>query len=320
MNPIQHNNSTTETLPPPTTHQAHKKHTPGSYIRTYWHDYVSLAVMGILGIVIYLLRPLPNRHFPLTFSDGEVVYPQYAYALQKNIVPIWLAAFLAFMVGFVTMVVLQFWRIRNFFDFSAGVLGLLYSLVTAALFQVFLKWAIGGLRPHFYDVCKPNVSGMNVGTGYQSLMVDRSVCTGDEKLINDALESFPSGHSTAAFAGFVFTSLYLNAKLKIFSPVRAHYLLFVLFFAPILGATLIAGSLTIDEFHNWYDCVGGAIIGTVMAFAGFRFVYSAIFDWRVNHIPLVRDSRYEMEGVNAVATRRGPWSNIGEHKVEGSQE
>ena len=29
-------------------------------------------------------------------------------------------------------------------------------------------------------------------------MYDRKICTGDDKQINDALESFPSGHSTAA--------------------------------------------------------------------------------------------------------------------------
>jgi len=46
-------------------------------------------------------------------------------------------------------------------------------------------------------------------------------------------------------------------------------------FAPLLGAVLIAGSLTIDEYHNWYDCVGGALIGTMMAFGSFRSVYAA---------------------------------------------
>ena len=48
-------------------------------------------------------------------------------------------------------------------------------------------------------------------------MFDRSICTGDKKEINDALESMPSGHTTAAFAGFVFLYLYLNAKLKVFA-------------------------------------------------------------------------------------------------------
>ncbi|KAF8866277.1 hypothetical protein BDZ45DRAFT_668105 [Acephala macrosclerotiorum] len=34
-------------------------------------------------------------------------------------------------------------------------------------------------------------------------MYDRTICTGDPDEIDDSLESFPSGHSTAAFAGFM---------------------------------------------------------------------------------------------------------------------
>jgi diacylglycerol diphosphate phosphatase / phosphatidate phosphatase len=116
-------------------------------------------------------------------------------------------------------------------------------------------------------VCKPNVQNMNPpGTGFQSIMYTRDVCTGDEKEINDSLESFPSGHSTAAFAGFVYLSLYLSrhysvifiliilkfsrrpdAQLKVMSDHRPAYWKYVLIFAPLLGATLIAGSLTIDQ-------------------------------------------------------------------------
>lgn len=40
-------------------------------------------------------------------------------------------------------------RIRSFWDVNNGVIGLLYSLICAAVFQVFVKWLIGGLRPHF---------------------------------------------------------------------------------------------------------------------------------------------------------------------------
>ncbi len=76
---------------------------------------------------------------------------------------------------------------------------------------------IGGLRPHFLAVCKPNVptSGAQRGNGFANIMYDRTICTGDQKEINDSLESFPSGHSTAAFAGFIYLSLYLNAQLKV---------------------------------------------------------------------------------------------------------
>jgi diacylglycerol diphosphate phosphatase/phosphatidate phosphatase len=83
-------------------------------------------------------------------------------------------------------------------------------------------------------------------------------------------------------------------------------------YAPILGATLIAGALTIDEYHNWYDCVAGAIIGTIMAFSAYRMVYASIWDWRINHIPLNRAVPFPGTGAgvelqHAVFTRQAGW-------------
>lgn len=117
------------------------------------------------------------------------------------------------------------------------------------MFQVFVKWLIGGLRPHFYAVCQPKVTpgSMPSGTGFASLMYDRSICTGDKNQIDDSLESMPSGHSTAAWAGLLFLALYLNAQLKVMSAHNPAFWKLILFFAPLLGATLISGALTIDE-------------------------------------------------------------------------
>lgn len=63
-------------------------------------------------------------------------------------------------------------------------------------------------------------------------------------------------------------------------------------YAPLLGATLISGALTIDEYHNWYDCVAGGIIGTVMAVSAYRMVYASVWDFRFNHIPLTRHTPF----------------------------
>jgi nitrogen fixation-related uncharacterized protein len=37
-------------------------------------------------------------------------------------------------------------RVRSFWDVNNAVIGLLYALITAAVFQVFIKWLIGGMR------------------------------------------------------------------------------------------------------------------------------------------------------------------------------
>ena len=157
-------------------------------------------------------------------------------------------------------------------------------------------------------------------------MFDRSVCTGDKKQINDSLESFPSGHSTAAFGGFIFLYLYLNAKLKVWSNYHPAMWKMVVVYAPVLAATLIAGALTIDEYHNWYDCLAGAVIGTVMAFSSYRMVYASVWDFRFNHIPLSRNHPFmysegqaEFHGFrNSIFTRKAGWGNLDQAVATGA--
>ncbi|KAI2476253.1 phosphatidic acid phosphatase beta [Pyrenophora tritici-repentis] len=278
----------------------------GQWVKATWLDIVTMAAMGAVGLGVYMADPAPSRSFPVIFSNGEIVYPEFAYPLRHEIIPIWAAALMAFFIPFAVFLIVQI-RARSFWDVNNATIGLLYSLIAAAVFQVFIKWLIGGLRPHFLAVCKPvipqsilasvgannngNEAGGpygNVANGYRQIMFDRSICTGDKNEINDSLESMPSGHTTAAFAGFVFLYLYLNAKLKVFANYHPAMWKLIALYAPILGACLIGGALTIDEYHNWYDIVVGALIGTMMAFSSYRMVYASVWDFRFNHIPLMR--------------------------------
>jgi membrane-associated phospholipid phosphatase len=268
-----------------------------------------------------MAHPAPSRSFAVTFSDGEVVYPEFAYPMRKEIVPIWLAAFLATVIPIVVILAMQV-RIRSFWDANNAIVGLLYSVIAAAVFQVFIKWLIGGLRPHFLAVCKPDISlASNANSGYNSagfnqIYYTREICTGDRDEIDDSLESMPSGHTTAAFAGFVFLYLYLNGKLKVFANYHPAMWKLIALYAPLLGACLIGGALTIDEFHNWYDIFAGAVIGSVMAFSAYRMCYAAIWDWRWNHIPLSRVAPIAFaapELAGATFTRRAEWG-VGEKR------
>jgi diacylglycerol diphosphate phosphatase/phosphatidate phosphatase len=191
----------------------------GQWLKHTVLDIVTMAVMGAIGLGVYFADPAPSRSFPVRFSDGEIVYPEFAYPFRDEIIPIWAAAMLAALVPIVVILFMQI-RIRSFWDVNNGVIGLLYSLITAAVFQVFIKWLIGGLRPHFLDVCKPDITRAAGGyneAGFDGIYYTKAICTGDQAQINDALESMPSGHTTAAFAGFIYLYLYLNAKLKVFS-------------------------------------------------------------------------------------------------------
>lgn len=131
--------------------------------------------------------------------------------------------------------------------------------------------------------------------------------------------SFPSGHSSAAFAGFGFLALYLNARLKVLghhhryqqdshsapededkqhspqhaalhneadSRVAAHWKLLVVML-PVLVAVLIAASKVRDGWHHPVDVIFGAVVGMLFAHIAYKCVFRAVYDERVNHLPRV---------------------------------
>lgn len=57
--------------------------------------HVELIVSSMLGLGVYFADPAPSRSFPIVFSDGEIVYPQFAYPLRNEIIPIYAAALMA---------------------------------------------------------------------------------------------------------------------------------------------------------------------------------------------------------------------------------
>lgn len=194
-------------------------------------------------------------------------------------------------------------RIRSFWDANNAILGLLYSLILSALFQVIMKQLIGGFRPYFLSVCQPDVSraqshnatGLNA-VGFRQIMYTVDVCTNPDKVeLQTAMTSFPSGHATAAFAGYIFLFLWMNAKLKVWANFQPSFYWLALLLAPLLAAALMAAALTIDQAHNWYDILAGIAIGTIVAFMSYRVCYAAVWDWRYNHIPLTRDNAFNYD-------------------------
>lgn len=127
--------------------------------------------------------------------------------------------------------------------------------------------------------------------------------------------SFPSGHSSAAFAGFGFLALYLNAKLKVIGrkpanpydhesnrkpdsnaddyhlegEMRGHgrtsHWKLTLWVLPWLVALLIAASKIRDGWHHPIDVLFGAVVGTLFAHMAYWCVFRGVYDGRVNHFP-----------------------------------
>ena len=124
------------------------------WLTTFWKDIFAMALMGGIALGVHLAPPVPSRTFPITFKDGEIVMPQFAYEPRTQIIPVWAAVLLAGLVPILFIGLAQF-RVRSWMDFVVGSLGTLQSLITSAVFQDVIKCLIGGLRPHFLAACNP---------------------------------------------------------------------------------------------------------------------------------------------------------------------
>ena len=171
-------------------------------------------------------------------------------------------------------------------DWSAALLGLFYALATGTCLQIILKKTIGGLRPHFLAVCKPRVVPLGSGVGYNGIMYRvQDVCTGTPDDIAWGIQSFPSGHSEAAFAGLGYLALYLFTHLRFGDPSGArtgNFLKMIVVLMPLLLATYISCTMVLTYQHHASDCFFGAGIGCLTALLGYRTVYQSVSDPRLN--------------------------------------
>lgn len=89
----------------------------GQWLKATWLDILTMALMGAVGLGVYMADPAPSRSFPVIFQDGEIVYPQFAYPMRTEIVPIWAAALMAFFIPFAVFLIVQI-RARSFWDIN----------------------------------------------------------------------------------------------------------------------------------------------------------------------------------------------------------
>ncbi|KAH7406906.1 phosphatidic acid phosphatase type 2/haloperoxidase [Phaeosphaeria sp. MPI-PUGE-AT-0046c] len=290
-----------------------------TFLRHSWFDIATQLLCLLIAYLVYTFcPPIMPRYFPLypgvEKSDWGIKHSQ---PYMKEYVDTNVSAALGFCGPALVMGAIALWGTRRFEDGNAALVGLGYALSTATLFQILIKIFIGGLRPHFLSICKPRLPPslrMSSFPGSQvGFYTAKQVCTGDEDKIKEAQMSFPSGHACAAFAGFGFLALFLNAKYKIFSRgghFRQHYgtraereaehehvgdstqrvrhWKLVLFVAPWCIAVVLALSKMRDGWHHPVDLVFGSLLGTFFAHMAYKMVYRSVYDEETNHIPCGR--------------------------------
>lgn len=138
-----------------------------------------------------------------------------------------------------------------------------YGFMAHTVLLIVLKNLVGRPRPHFYDVCSPVLSsGLECTTG---LYVQDYICSNENfspKRIQEAYQSFPSGHASYIVYGMSFLILYLETRVK----YKSFRLLKAIFqFTCVMLAVVVCMSRITDNYHHWTDVVAGGLIGLVFA-------------------------------------------------------
>lgn len=122
------------------------------------------------------------------------------------------------------------------------------------------KSAFGNLRPHFIDVCKPNMSSIDCK---KVNYVENFQCTSKDWMqIKMARESFPSGHSAVAVYSQLFLLIYcFKRNLHRIQPILCAILLFIY----SIWAIVVCVSRIFDHWHHFEDVLAGCAIGFVIS-------------------------------------------------------
>ena len=157
---------------------------------------------------------------------------------------------------------------------------LTWCLAATLMITSIIKSTVGSLRPHFIDVCNPDVDCSNYSNDVYHLnytcQANKSYET--QKIINQARLSFPSGHSSFSAAVMGFNILYIQFRYKVFdfrvngnkSPSNVSFgasTAYIKLFLQILSlgvACFISMSRLMDYYHHLVDVMVGFIIGAII--------------------------------------------------------
>ncbi|KAK8201771.1 phosphatidic acid phosphatase type 2/haloperoxidase [Phyllosticta paracitricarpa] len=163
-------------------------------------------------------------------------------------------------------------------ELNCGVLGLLLSVGAAFTITGTLKNAVGKPRPDLIDRCQPK-PGSHDPPVYG--LSNHSICTQtDNAILKDGFRSFPSGHSSTAFGGLFYLTIYLAAKMHVLDSKGEVWKTFIILI-PALGAALIAASRIMDARHHPFDVITGSMLGILTAWGAYRQYFPPVTEtWR----------------------------------------
>jgi len=238
------------------------------HYRYLWSKYdignilLIIVLAGLLGIIETIE---PHHRYIMNISDPSINYP-----LVNETVPSWMLIPLVGIIPIGCILAIHFYQRYNGMvsakrELYYVLFGYFYSLVLTLLMTSFIKHVAGRPRPNFVQL-----------SGYQP----DGTFTGTPHNISNAYQSFPSGHTSSAFAGLGYLSLYFIRLSFPSSNFHSRELgqdyhvnqgwKTVICLLPIGLATFIGLTRIVDYFHGFDDVSIGALLGLLICSLTFQ--------------------------------------------------
>lgn len=245
-------------------------------------DFLILFCVGFLILVFFLWGKPYERGF---FCDDESLKHPYKDSTVTNL--------MLYIIGLglpvLTMCLTEWIRLRDdkarrpralfgrelpaWLWESYQVVGVfLFGCACQQLTTDVAKYSIGRLRPHFFDVCQPDINCSL--PEYRWKYIEVFECLGEnKKLLKEMRLSFPSGHSSFATFTMLYFCIYLQKRFTWRgSKLLRHGIQFIL-----LTFTWYTLMTRVSDYkHHWSDVLAGFSIGIIYAFV----IYACVSNLR----------------------------------------
>ena len=202
---------------------------------SYVLDWIIIFAIAFVGFSFGHIEPYKR---PFSLIDLSISYP----LIPESVTPIdavfVVAIAPAAIIAIVVLVFVPgpaFVRANNrsqvlrlkFWELERGVAGLAMSIAITFFVVQGIKNLVGKPRPNLLARCDPDldniashvVGGMGRDISVRWTLVTSSICRQqDQMVLNDGFRSFPSGHSSFAWAGLLYLTFFLCSKFAIAVP------------------------------------------------------------------------------------------------------
>ncbi|KAJ1835579.1 hypothetical protein IWW55_002218 [Coemansia sp. RSA 2706] len=240
---------------------------PTPPLRSYVVDWAVTLVSTLIWLYLGVAQP---HYQPFSVHDKGISYPYVPPDQQTVTVPMLFAVSIG--VPVCVVVVLAAGIKRNMHDLHVGLLGLLMGVSLTLMFTNCLKNVLGRPRPNLLARCLPTPPTQPLDDPAQGLSTI-AICTQPNRaVLDEGFRSFPSGHTSLAFAGMTFLMYYLAGKLHVFDRQGHTYKSFAVFM-PLLVAATVGATRVADYWHHPTDVFVGAAIGLCTATFSYHQYY-----------------------------------------------